>query len=185
MTRRKPSKPRAVVIDDGFNIPALGLPANRDVTIEDASRHNEKRGRRLDVFSLFYERKAIEEAHYLAVRRLEADIHLAAGVAGTSEAREFVQGGGCQERITQRMLDAHGRVVDLTGMMGRDVSELLLVLLSPLQQGAILTRWRGHVLRLTGVSSDEGQADRIRWIAATAAAAYASLDYGEPARRTA
>jgi len=184
MTRRKPSKPRAIA-DDGFNVPALSLAANRDVTIEEASRHNEKRGRRLDVFDLFRERRAIEEAHYLAVRRLEADIHLAAGVAGTSEAREFVQGGGCQERVTQRMVDAHGRVVVLTGMMGRDVSELLLVLLSPIQRGAVLTRWRREVERITGARSDDTQADKIRWAAATAAAAYASLDYGEPARRTA
>lgn len=176
----KASKPRVIVPDDGFNVPALALPSNRDVTIEEATRKNEKRGRRHDVFALFLERKAVPEPHYLAVRRLEADIHLAAGVAGTSEAREFVQGGGCQERITQRMIDAHSRVVAIIQMMDREHADLLLTLLSPVQQGSVLTRWRGHVERITGTSSDKGQADVIRWICAGAAAAYAEMDYQAP-----
>lgn len=186
MTRKsanKESAPRAI---NGFNTEAMRLPSNGDVKAERADRRHVERARRLDVFALFLSRDAIPLADYDAVRRLEADIHLAAGVANVGESNR-TGGGGSAERVTQRMIDASRRVYGSPQREGvmQLINEprlpraagILLALLSPDGQGAVLTRWRPTVVRFTGKTDNAAQADVIRWASAAVREAYASLDY--------
>ncbi len=167
--------------EPGFNTEALRLPANSDIKAEKASRRHVERAQRLDVFALFLSRNAIPQADYDAVRRLEVDMHIGAGVANTQEPGQ-PSSGGCRELVSQRMIDATRRVNAVLDEMPNGHGKVVAEMLSPNTQGGVLTRWRGVVQRITGKRDKDGQADVIRWAAASVAAAYQALDYGERRR---
>lgn len=184
MTKRraKPSTPR-VVSECAFNLEAFKLPLNSDVKQEKADRRHVERAVRLDVFSMLKQRKdadgvpGLETSHYESVRRLEADYHTAAGAKGVSEA-ERVSGGGSSEQVTQRMIDASARVQIITNYMPTHHAALAPLLLDPVSNGALISRWRGHVQRICGITDKQGQADTVRWFSAAVHEAYVALDYG-------
>lgn len=181
---RRPSKPRSIP-ETALNVEALSLPANSDVKAERANRKHVERAQRLDVFALFLSRDAIPSIHYDAVRRLEVDIHTAAGVSGATEPGLGVSGGGCAELVSQRMIDASARVQAVLDHMPTHHAKLIASLLSPDEQGSVLTRWRTHVERITGARDKAGQGDVIRWICATTAEAWQALDYAAGERKRA
>ncbi len=194
--RKRPSSPRVIPEsqEPGLNVQALALPANSDVEVRASTRQHEKGAHRKDVFELLSIRKRgpkrdqppllNKQLVEASVRRLETDIHLAAGVANTHDG-ERRGGPGCQERITQRQIAASRRIYGRDGVLeqiGRQHASLAIVLLAPETQGSVITRWRGHVQRITGKRDEDGQADVILWLCASVAAAYQALDYGERRR---
>lgn len=70
----------------GWNEEAFALPSAADVELDRASRQNEKRAQRFDIFARFYRDGSLERRGLEAVRRLQEDIailHRTTGVSGT------------------------------------------------------------------------------------------------------
>lgn len=182
--RRQPAKPR-IIGESPFNLEALRLDANKDVKREQANRRHVDRARRLDVFQLFLDRGAVEPEHVGAVRILETDVHIAHGISGATEPREYVSGGGCAELVSQHMIEASRRVQAILDYMPTHHARLAEDLLSPIKQGNVITRWRDCVQRQTGITEKNAQGDVIRWFCAAVHEAVTDAAYATPSRRTA
>lgn len=120
--------------------------------------------RRLDVFSLMLEKRAITAAHMDAVRRLEGDMGLAEGVGITGDnagVRSTTEGAPGQN-VSQRMVDASERLEKVYAQLGPVNKVLLMALVGPQFRGAILTRWRDVVEAITGETNDRAQLGAIR-----------------------
>lgn len=94
--RKKPTDPAEIARREahnrrnpatwGVNSDALNLPANADVVSEGATRKNETRSQRFDVFSRFYRDGSLARAGLEAVRRLQDDLstlHRTDGASGS------------------------------------------------------------------------------------------------------
>jgi len=189
MTRRrprpKPTPPRVIVTEPGFNTEAFKLAANGDVKLEKESRKHINRARRIDVFQLFLDRKAVPQEHVDAVRALEVLIHQAAGARGTTDLNHIGGGSGCAELVTDRMLKARDATKAILDHMPTPHAALAEDLLSPLKRDNGLLRWQDAVKRHTGASEKNAQGDVIRWLCGTVFAAIGHLGYATPERRRA
>lgn len=132
------------------------------------SRTADSPHRRLDVFALMLERKAITGDHERAVRRLQNDIAKARPLLGTSQLGERVEGAAApEERAWRAAQQAIARVEALDQAakalkaVGGTDGLLMVALVVPLANAA-LTRWRATVERITGETNDHAQGARIR-----------------------
>jgi hypothetical protein len=124
--------------------------------------------RRLDVFSLMRERKAITGDHELAVRRLQDDIAQARPILGISQIGDRVQSTLQPEesasqafRRAKARVEAMDKAAKALAAVGDSDGLLMTALVVPLASGA-LTRWRYTVERITGETNDHAQGARIR-----------------------
>ena len=124
--------------------------------------------RRLDVFALMLERKAITGDHERAVRRLQNDIAMARPLLGTPQIGDRVQGTLQPEEAAARhferakdRVEAMDRAAAALAALGGMDGVLMVALVVPLASAA-LTRWRDTVERITGESHDHAQGARMR-----------------------
>ena len=161
---------------------AVRLDAQGDVRVKKNPAGAASEGtQRMDVFAMLHQRRSLTDAQEAAVRRLEGDMHIAAGAEGDLEVKEFVQGGGSQERVTQRMIDAGARVAEILHALRSWEVRLFSDLLSPTEQRSALTRWRDVVTRVTGAANPSKQAERVVVACEALTDAYAAIDY-QPGR---
>ena len=126
----------------------------------------EVKARRIDVFQLLLERGAIPQSDFNAVRLYEQDVALSMGWE-TPERGEFVNRsceGAPGQNITQAMIEASRRVEWVRTWLSQRDFALLSGLLE--DHGALLTRWRNTVSRVTGEHREECHAAAIRAMAA-------------------
>lgn len=140
--------------------------------------------RRVDVFSLFHERKAITDPHFYAARRLEALIALAYGHEKPDASFDRVDSstaGAPGQNITQAMIDAGRELEAIYIATGNQSARLLHALMT--DQGGIMTRWRDTVYRITSETNPTAQAAAIRIACANLAMAFQAQDYGGRKKR--
>lgn len=183
MTRRvrKPKTEAEIAQDTAARAEASRLKAQPDVRVVTDSGGRLQAAQRLDVFAMLHQRRSLTDAQEAAVRRLESDMHIAAGAEGDLEIKEYVQGSGCAQLVTQRMIDAQGRVVDVCRRLRPWENQLLVIMLSPRDPRSALTRWRQTVERLTGAANPSKQAERVVVACEALTDAYAAIDY-QPGR---
>lgn len=168
------------------------IRAQRKAEIAKLERHGDVRvvtgpgyeiiaAQRLDVFAMLHQRRSLTDTQLAAVRRLETDLHVAAGAEGDTEVKEFVQGSGCRERITQRMIDASAEVRRVMLKLHLWEAKLMAAFLSPTNPRSALTRWRQTVEQVTGATNPHKQSERVVVAVETLTAAYAEIDHA-PAR---
>ena len=115
---------------------ALALEAQGvDFAVDHAGRL--KRAHRGDVFHRMAQRDAITTEQHAAVRRLERDLALRAGLNpdGASD-RVMVDCSGDREGVTQRQVDAGKRVDEVLTMVGPPASRVLSAILEAGLTGA-------------------------------------------------
>lgn len=130
------------------------------------------RARRIDVFQLLLERRALPQESFDAVRAYETDLALSMGWETPERSGEFVSRsceGAPGQNVTQEMIEASRRVADVRRKLSvRDV-RLLDDLLK--DHGALLTRWRDTVHRITGETNDDAHTAVVRAMASNLAEA--------------
>lgn len=140
--------------------------------------------RRIDVFALLHERKAMTDGQFLAVRRLEKTVALAMGHERPEQSMDRVDAssaGAPGQNVTQAMIDASADLDAVYRTVGPLCSRLLQELLT--DQNGILTRWRNTVWRITAETNDAAQAAAIRLACESLALAWQALDYRARERR--
>jgi len=125
------------------------------------------RARRIDVFQLLYERGALAQDHFNAVRDHEADVATAQGFNTPERRPDHIRAtveGAPGQNITQAMIEASRMVQWVESMLTTRDVRLLTALLH--ENDANCGRWRGTVERITGESRDDAHAVAIRCMAA-------------------
>jgi hypothetical protein len=125
------------------------------------------RARRIDVFQLLYERGALAQDHFNAVRDHEADVATAQGFNTPERRPDHIRAsvdGAPGQNITQAMIEASRMVQWVESMLTTRDARLLTALLH--ENDANCGRWRGTVERITGESRDDAHAVAIRCMAA-------------------
>jgi len=125
------------------------------------------RARRIDVFQLLYERGALAQDHFNAVRDHEADVATAQGLNTPERRPDHIRAsveGAPGQNITQAMIEASRMVQWVESMLTTRDARLLTALLH--ENDANCGRWRGTVERITGESRDDAHAVAIRCMAA-------------------
>lgn len=125
------------------------------------------RARRIDVFQLLYERGALAQEHFNAVRDHEADVATAQGFNTPERRPDHIRAsveGAPGQNITQAMIEASRMVQWVESMLTTRDALLLKALLH--ENDANCGRWRGTVERITGESRDDAHAVAIRYMAA-------------------
>ena len=186
MTRRRKAADPAVaaaqkaarkrVVDE---LEARGIEVNYD------EQYRIVGARRVDVFSLLHERKALTDLQLYAARRLEV-------LAGTAfgherpdhgERVDTSSTGAPGQNITQAMIDAQGVLRTIMGSVGFTNAKLLNALLAQENSPSIMTRWRKTVSDCTGEDRSEVQAAMIRSACENLAEAFKAFDYRARERR--
>ena len=140
--------------------------------------------RRVDVFSLLHERKALTDLQLYAVRRLEGLQALAFGHEKPEQTMDRVDSstsGAPGQNVSQAMIDAGGELRTIYATTGAQNATLLQALIA--DQSAILTRWRDTVKRITGETDDKAQSALIRSACENLAEAFKAFDYRARERR--
>lgn len=173
MTKRKKQKPADIAARLEKLARARGEAMREKLRLESTGAEaeivgdgTEVRARRIDVFQLLLERKAIPLSDFNAVRLYEQDVALSMGWE-TPERGEFVNRsceGAPGQNITQAMIEASRRVEWVRAWLSQRDYALLTGLLE--DHGALLTRWRNTVSRVTGEHREECHAAAIRAMAA-------------------
>ena len=183
--RRKPTDPAAHA--------ALMLARKRDaadlvargavVTVDE--QHRIINARRLDVFALLHERKAMTDPQLIAVRRLEVLIGVAYGheKPDQGERVDTSSQGAPGQNVSQTMIDAHAEMREVMGEVGITNARLLNALLAPTEGPAALTRWRKTVSDVTREGRPEVQSAMIRTACENLALAWQAFDYRARERR--
>ena len=117
--------------------------------------------RRLDVFGLMFERKALTERQVDAVRRLQRDLELADGVSDHERPMQRLDGLGGGPNW-DRMIDASKRSAAALKACGLRDGRMLAELCNPTTRGGVLTRWRDIVQRLTRETNAHAQSAAVR-----------------------
>jgi hypothetical protein len=151
------------------------LQRQPDLMIKATPNHEIISIQRLDVFSLFLQRRTITIEQFNAVRRLEERQAVAMGHEKRERPTEFVQAGTSTDQITGAMIDASAEVEDILKACGAVNARLLIALTA--YQAAIFTRWRDTVEKVTGETRPECQAAAIRSACANLAEAWMAFDY--------
>lgn len=183
--RRKPSDPAAHA--------ALILARKRDaaelqargaiVTVDE--QHRIINARRLDVFALLHERKAMTDPQLIAVRRLEVLIGVAFGHEKPDQGERVDTSceGAPGQNVSQTMIDAMGDLRAIMGNVGPVNAKLLRALLAPTDSPAVLTRWRKTVEDETREKRPDVQAAMVRTACENLALAWQEFDYRARERR--
>lgn len=146
-----------------------------DLMIKATPNHEIISIQRLDVFSLFLQRKTITIEQFNAVRRLEQRQAVAMGQEKGERPTEYVQTGMSTDQISGAMIDASAEVEDILKACGSVNARLLIALTA--YQAAIFTRWRDTVEKVTGETRPECQSAAIRSACANLAEAWTAFDY--------
>lgn len=124
------------------------------------------KARRIDVFQLLIERRALDQDAFDAVRAYEEDLAMAQGYLTPERQIDHIRGsteGAPGQNITQYAIDASKRLQWVRDRMSRRDYRLLEALLN--DHSAILSRWRHTVQEITGENRDECQAAAVRAMA--------------------
>lgn len=187
--RRKPHKPTDPAVH------AATLLARKREIDEHRARgatvtHDEQgriiNARRLDVFALLHERKALTDPQLYAVRRLEVQIGTAHGHERPEQTMDRVDAstaGAPGQNITQAMIDAMSDLRAIMGSVGPLNARLLNALLAPEGNAGLLTRWRKTVADVTREERPEVQAAMIRTACENLALAWQAFDNRPRERR--
>lgn len=151
------------------------LQRQPDLMIKATPNHEIISIQRLDVFSLFLQRKTITIEQFNAVRRLEHEQAVAIGAEGQGHGMEYIDRGSSPGGPTQAMLDAAALVREILANCGAVNARLLTALTE--HQAAIFTRWRETVEKVTGETRPECQSAAIRSACANLAEAWVAFDY--------
>lgn len=183
--RRKPSDPALLAAQRLARKRVVEELEARGVEV----RHDEQfriiGASRIDVFSLLHERKALNDPHLIAVRRLEVLIGHAYGHERPEQGErvDTSSQGAPGQNVTQAMIDAHGDLKLIMREVGFTNARLLTALLAPVDSPSILTRWRKTVEDSTKEKRPEVQAAMIRTACENLALAWQSFDYRARERR--
>lgn len=136
-------------------------------------------GRRKDAFQVLFERGSISERAFLAIRRHEEDLALAAGHLSPERTMGHVRGsteGAPGQNVTQAMIEASWRVRWAEERLSTRDRKLLEAL-----RANHHSQWRALVQTITGETRDECHATCVRAMAENLADAQergAKNDYG-------
>lgn len=137
--RRNPSK-------WGVNTDAASLPANAGIVHEPATRENNERAQRYDVFGLLLSRKRITELEEQAVRDLQALMATRMLISDPAKAGPHRVDGGTKD-ATDAAIKA-GRRIDATLKRLKPLhAALLAALCDPFQR----VNWKQVAKRVTGL----------------------------------
>ena len=134
--------------------------------------------RRLDVFALLHERKALTDPQLVAIRRLETTIGVMMGHERPEQSLDRVDSstsGAPGQNVSQAMIDASAIVREVMATIGPVHAKLIDALLSG--HGAALTRWRATVAAVTDETRSEVQSAMIRQACKNLTAAWQAFDY--------
>lgn len=121
------------------------------------------RARRIDVFQLLLERKALPQDSFDAVRDYEATVATAMGWNTPERRSDHIRAsveGAPGQNVSQAMIEASRLVQWVETMLTTRDAALLKALLH--ENDANCGRWRGTVERITGESRDEGHTVAVR-----------------------
>ncbi len=130
---------------------------------EDGSMKWVARGRRIDVFQLLLERKALSQDLFNAVRDHEADMATAMGWNTPERRPDHIRAsveGAPGQNVSQAMIDASRMLQWVEDRLTTRDLRLLKALLT--ENDANCGRWRGTVEGITGEKRDEAHAVAIR-----------------------
>lgn len=138
--------------------------------------------RRRDVWDEFLGRDALSPHEHAAVRRLEGDMALRAGMrdADRPELGARVDVASNREGFTQAMLDAGDRVESVLGLVGPPSCRILRALCEPRAEGPL--PWRDVVQAATSEANAPAQAALLRVAAITLKECYEMIDKAKGGR---
>ena len=125
------------------------------------------RGRRIDVFQLLLERKAIPQDSFNAVRAYEEDLATKAGMNTPERRPDHIRGsqsGPPGQNVGDIQMDAYDRCKWVEDRLTTRDWRLLSALLH--ENDGSPERWRDTVRRITGEMRDEAHAAAVRHAAA-------------------
>ena len=160
----------------------LALPAQGDVAAQRDGRGRVSHAHRTDVFERLHERGSLSDGQLAAVRRLERDIGLRAGLFRMPADLVKVDAQARTEGATQRMLEAGRRVDAALAATGPRCAILLRALVEPAVLKGAAVDWREVVARETAEQNPHAQAARVRTACDNLMLAYQALDHAR--RRT-
>lgn len=138
---------------------------------------------RTDVFDRLRAKDAISDVQLCAVRRLERDMAERARIGAKGQALEHVDRMGDFAAISDKAIDAGGRVDEAMALVGPANARLFRALIeTPLLHGpgvdadALGFDWREAVTRITGETRRESQSCLVRMAATNLAEVYDFLD---------
>ena len=134
--------------------------------------------RRLDVFALLHERKALTDPQFVAVRRFETLVAVSMGHERAELTMDRVQAsteGAPGQSVTQAMIDAAKLVTAVLNDIGPVNARLMNALTT--ERDASLNKWRETVERVTREARSEVQAAMIRQACENLALAFQGIDY--------
>jgi len=162
-------------LPDGLQL----LPANEDVSVVPDPQRRGKilRARRSDAFSLV----TMSEAQERAGARYFRDWMERVGVrVDGDETRTLVvdnsPGLAPGQHVTQRMLDAAGRIAEAHAEVGRASARLLEALVEPMAMRGEIRVWRVVVQSVTQETERHAQAARVRQACEDLHLAYEAID---------
>ena len=161
----------------GVATEALALPAHREVAAVRDGRGRVAHAHRSDVFERLHERGSLSDAQLAAVRRLEQDVGLRAGLFRPPADLVKVDAQARTEGATQRMLEAGRRVDAALAASGPRCALLLRALVEPGVLRGASVDWREVVARETGERNPHAQAARVRTACDNLMLAYQALDH--------
>ena len=156
---------------------ALALPANRSVEAGRDGRGRVAHAHRTDVFERLHERGSLSDGQLAAVRRLEQDIGLRAGLFRPPAALVKVDAQARVEGATQRMLEAGRRVDSALAASGPRCALLLRALVEPGVLKGAAVDWREVTARETAETNPHAQAARVRTACDNLMLAYQAIDH--------
>lgn len=136
---------------------------------------------RQDVFDMLHARRRITDQSLAAVRRLEADMALSAGVREGGETVK-VDMAPTARGVDDERIDASTRILGVRRRTPERVWALLAALLQPQFAGETLTNWRTAVQRVTRTSNPAVQSDRVIVAAETLEGGWRLYDRDAPKR---
>ena len=162
----------------GVEVSALSLPAHAAVEAVRDGRGRVAHAHRTDVFERLHERGSLSDGQLAAVRRLEQDVGLRAGLFRAPADLVKVDAQARVEGATQRMLEAGRRVDSALAAAGPRCALLLRALVEPGVLKGAAVDWREAVARETAETNPHAQAARVRTACDNLMLAYQAIDYG-------
>ena len=161
----------------GVEASSLALPSNQAVEAVRDSRGRVAHAHRTDVFERLHERGSLSDGQLAAVRRLEQDIGLRAGLFRPPADLVKVDAQARVEGATQRMLEAGRRVDAALAAVGPRCALLLRALVEPGVLKGAAVDWRAVVARETAETNPHAQAARVRTACDNLMLSYQAIDH--------
>ncbi len=166
----------------GVAADALRLASNASVAAVRDSRGRVAHAHRTDVFERLHERGSLSAGQLAAVRRLEQDIGLRAGLFRSATDLVKVDAQAKVDGATQRMLEAGRRVDSALAASGPRCALLLRALVEPGVLKGAMVDWREVTARETAETNPHAQAARVRTACDNLMLAYQALDHARRSR---